>query len=43
MIAWHNTRPNPTKPNYPIGLGVKFVDLDDNVQQLIQNFSTLSM
>lgn len=41
MISWHNTRPNPTKPNYPIGVGVKFVDLDDSIQQLIKTFSTL--
>ena len=40
MISWHNTRPNPTKPNYPIGSGVKFVDLNDDTQQLIKTFST---
>jgi CheY-like chemotaxis protein len=39
-ITWHNTRPNPTKPNYPLGVGVKFLDLDDGVQQLIKEFST---
>lgn len=40
MIAWHNTRPNPTKPNYPLGYGVKFVDLNDTVQKLISAFAT---
>ncbi|MBE0501887.1 MAG: response regulator [Desulfuromonadales bacterium] len=40
VVSWHNTRPNPTKPNYPIGIGVKFVDLDDEVQQSIKLFST---
>lgn len=40
MLAWHNTRPNPTKPNYPIGLGVKFVDLKPEVHESIKAFST---
>lgn len=40
MVKWHNTRPNPTKPNYPIGLGVKFVDLTDSVQEAIKAFAT---
>ena len=40
MVTWHNTRPNPTKPNYPIGLGVKFVDLKNAVQESIKAFST---
>jgi CheY-like chemotaxis protein len=40
VVTWHNTRPNPTKPNYPIGIGIKFLDLDDQVQQSIRAFST---
>ena len=40
MVTWHNTRPNPTKPNYPIGLGVKFVDLRGDIQESIKVFST---
>ena len=37
-VAWHNTRPNPTKPNYPIGLGIKFVDLNEATDQSIKSF-----
>ena len=40
MVTWHNTRPNPTKPNYPIGLGVKFVDLKAEILESIKIFST---
>ena len=40
MVTWHNTRPNPTKPNYPIGLGVKFVDIKDDIQESIKVFAT---
>ncbi len=40
MIAWHNTRPHPTKPNYPIGSGVKFIDLKPKDHEMIKTFST---
>lgn len=40
MVTWHNTRPNPTKPNYPIGLGLKFVDLKESTYELIKSFTT---
>jgi DNA-binding response OmpR family regulator len=43
MVSWRNTRPSPTKPNYPLGLGVKFIDLSLEVQQTIQLFSTRFM
>lgn len=32
-IAWHNRRPNPFKPHYPNGFGVKFRDLPHNVAE----------
>lgn len=40
MVAWHNTRPNPTKPNYPIGLGIKFVDLPASTVESIKAFTS---
>ena len=24
VVAWHNTKENPQKPNHPVGLGIKF-------------------
>jgi CheY-like chemotaxis protein len=26
-VAWHNRRPNPLKPHYPVGFGIKFRNL----------------
>lgn len=26
-IPWYNERPNPTKPNYPLGFGVRFIEI----------------
>jgi len=39
MVAWHNERPNPMKPNYPIGFGVSFVDLSLRQKQAIEQFT----
>jgi len=39
VVAWHNERPNPMKPNYPLGFGVSFVDLPLTQKQSIEQFS----
>lgn len=38
-VAWHNERPNPMKPNYPIGFGVSFVELSLVQQREIETFT----
>lgn len=38
-VTWQNRKPNPTKPHYPHGFGVKFINLSDAVQKLIVRLS----
>lgn len=38
-IAWFNERPNPTKPNYPLGFGVRFVEIGRIGQDAIERFT----
>lgn len=38
-VAWYNERPNPMKPNYPLGFGVRFVDLPLSVRSSLELFS----
>ncbi len=38
-IAWFNERPNLTKPNYPLGFGVRFVDIGPTAQKAIEEFT----
>ena len=38
-IAWYNDRPNPTKPNYPLGFGVRFVDISQVALSAIEAFT----
>lgn len=38
-VTWLNRKPNPMKPHYPNGLGVKFVGLPDPVHKSILRFS----
>ncbi|PLX77872.1 MAG: hypothetical protein C0615_04685 [Desulfuromonas sp.] len=39
VVAWHNERPNPMKANYPVGFGVRFVDLSRRDQAVIEQFT----
>jgi len=39
VIAWYNERPNPTKPNYPLGFGVRFVDVSQVAISAIEAFT----
>jgi len=38
-IAWFNERPNPTKPNYPLGFGVRFVEISQVALSAIEVFT----
>lgn len=38
-VMWLNRRPNPTKAHYPNGLGVKFLNLPDNIREAIMKVS----
>lgn len=38
-VAWFNDRPNPTKPNYPVGFGVRFVEITQTVLSAIEQFT----
>ena len=38
-IAWFNERPNPTKPNYPLGFGVRFIEISQTAQLAIEAFT----
>ncbi len=39
VVAWHNERPNPMKPNYPLGFGVSFVDLPSAQLRAVELFA----
>lgn len=38
-VAWFNERPNPTKPNYPLGFGVRFVEVSQVAAKAIEAFT----
>jgi CheY-like chemotaxis protein len=38
-IAWYNERPNPTKPNYPLGFGVRFHEIGQTALDAIVEFT----
>lgn len=38
-VSWLNRKPNPLKPHYPYGLGVKFVELPVNAHKAILRLS----
>lgn len=38
MVAWHNTRENPQKPNHPVGLGIKFNPLSTQAAAILNGF-----
>lgn len=38
MVAWHNTRENPQKPNHPVGLGIKFHTLSTQSAAVLNGF-----
>jgi len=38
-VAWHNERPNPTKPNYPLGFGVRFIEISRLAIDAIELFT----
>lgn len=38
MVAWHNTRENPQKPNHPVGLGIKFDPLSVQASAVLNGF-----
>ena len=38
-VMWLNRRPNPMKPHYPIGLGVKFVNVPEALKRAVTRLS----
>lgn len=38
VVAWHNTRDNPQKPNHPVGLGIKFHALSTQTTAVLNGF-----
>lgn len=38
VVAWHNTRENPQKPNHPVGLGIKFHALSTQTAAVLNGF-----
>lgn len=38
VVAWHNTRENPQKPNHPVGLGIKFQALPTQTAAILNGF-----
>ena len=38
MVAWHNTKENPQKPNHPVGLGIKFQPLATQTAAVLNGF-----
>lgn len=37
-VTWYNQRPDPIKPDYPNGFGVRFMEIDDSSRALIEKF-----
>lgn len=38
VVAWHNTKENPQKPNHPVGLGIKFHALSTQTAAVLNGF-----
>ena len=38
VVAWHNTRENPQKPNHPVGVGIKFHALATQTAAVLNGF-----
>ena len=38
-VSWPNRKPNPLKPHYPNGLGLKFVELSPPIYKAILRLS----
>lgn len=38
VVAWHNTKENPQKPNHPVGMGIKFNELTTQAAAVINGF-----
>ena len=38
QVVWVNTRENPLKPNHPIGLGIKFIELAKSASAVLNGF-----
>ena len=39
VVAWHNERPNPMKPNYPLGIGIRFAELPPSMLRGLEAFA----
>jgi CheY-like chemotaxis protein len=37
-VAWHNTRTQARKPNYPVGFGIRFTAISDRATAAIRDF-----
>ena len=38
VVAWHNTKENPQKPNHPVGIGIKFHALATQTAAILNGF-----
>lgn len=38
IVAWHNTKENPQKPNHPVGLGIRFHVLSTQTAAVLNGF-----
>jgi Tfp pilus assembly protein PilZ len=38
VVAWHNLKENPQKPNHPVGLGIKFQALPTQTVSILNGF-----
>lgn len=38
VVAWHNTKENPQKPNHPVGIGIKFHELTAQAGAVLNGF-----
>ncbi len=38
VVAWHNTKENPQKPNHPVGLGIRFNPLTTQTAAVLNGF-----
>lgn len=38
QLAWLNTRDNPRKPNHPVGLGIKFIELSTPAASILNGY-----
>jgi CheY-like chemotaxis protein len=37
-VAWENRSDNPLKPNYPVGVGIEFIDIDPETVKQIERY-----